>query len=60
MKGVILILCVILGCTYVNGGQLLAVQSFGAGYPSFHLIKVNDDGIIDKSGGRGIFLMKFC
>lgn len=28
----------------VEGGKLLAVQKFGGGYPSFHVIHHNDDG----------------
>ena len=37
-------LLLILGCNLVNGGKLLAVQKFGAGYPSYHLIELNGDG----------------
>lgn len=37
-------LLLILGCSLVNGGQLLAVQKFGVGYPSFHIIERNGDG----------------
>lgn len=44
MKEIILVLMAVLGCNLVNGGSLLAVQSFGSGYPNFHIIKKNDDG----------------
>lgn len=40
----IAVLMLLLGCNYVNAGQLLAVQKFGAGYPSFHSIELNGDG----------------
>lgn len=44
MRREISILILIFGWNFVNGGKLLAVQKFGAGYPSFHTIALNDDG----------------
>lgn len=43
-RGHLGILFLILGCNFVSGGKILGIQKFGAGYPTFHSIILNDDG----------------